>query len=192
MVASDPMPIGDLIQFWFLAGLFFSPIQVLGGQYNQALTAMAGAERVFGLLDQEPEWSDLPNAVTIADAGSRGSEHRAECRSRTNLVDRCCMMSPSMQRRGRCWRSWEKPEAESRRWPALVARYYLPTSGTIWLDGIDTRTVTSESLSRVVSVVPQQNFLFSGTVLENIVAGRPGAGASRMPLPPSSRWIAFG
>ncbi len=55
---------------------------------------------------------------------------------------------------------------------ALVARYYLPTSGTILLDGVDTRTVTSESLARVVSVVPQQNFLFSGTVLENIVAGR--------------------
>lgn len=106
IVAADPMPVGDLIQFWFLAGLFFSPIQVLGNQYNQALTAMAGAERVFALLDTPPQWSDLADA---------------------------------------------KP---------------IPTP---------IRGVTTASMARAVSVVPQQNYLFSGTVMENILAGRIGA-----------------
>jgi ABC-type multidrug transport system fused ATPase/permease subunit len=63
LVANDPMPVGDLIQFWFLASLFFSPIQAIGTQYNQALTAMAGAERVFGLLDQPPSWTDFPRCA---------------------------------------------------------------------------------------------------------------------------------
>ncbi|MDX1945534.1 MAG: ABC transporter transmembrane domain-containing protein, partial [Pirellulaceae bacterium] len=59
------MPPGDLIRFFFLANIFFSPIQILGNQYNQALTAMAGAERVFALLDRKPEWEDSPAATTL-------------------------------------------------------------------------------------------------------------------------------
>ncbi len=57
--ASD---VGDLIGFFFMAGLFFSPISVIGNQYNQAMTAMAGAERLFSLLDQPPAWTDPPDA----------------------------------------------------------------------------------------------------------------------------------
>ncbi len=56
------MPVGNLVQFFFLAGLFFQPVQVIGMQYNQALTAMAGAERVFNLLDRRPDWQDEPGA----------------------------------------------------------------------------------------------------------------------------------
>ena len=56
--------IGDLVSFFFMAGMFFSPINVLGGQYNQALTAMAGAERIFDLLDRQPEWQDQPTATS--------------------------------------------------------------------------------------------------------------------------------
>jgi ATP-binding cassette subfamily B protein len=51
--------------FFFLANLFFEPVQVLGDRYNQALTAMAGAERLFRLLDQEPEWRDAPAAKPL-------------------------------------------------------------------------------------------------------------------------------
>ena len=54
-----------LITFFFLANIFFSPIQILGNQYNQALTAMAGAERVFGLLDRPPDWQDAPDAQPL-------------------------------------------------------------------------------------------------------------------------------
>src|SRR5262249_15614915 len=56
---------GDLIQFFFLANIFFNPIQMLGNQYNQALTAMAGAERVFKLLDTPPEWCDVASPVQL-------------------------------------------------------------------------------------------------------------------------------
>jgi len=53
-----------LIQFFFLAGLFFSPITVLGNMFCEALTAMAGTERVFSVLDTEPEWIDPPDALS--------------------------------------------------------------------------------------------------------------------------------
>src|SRR5688572_15885270 len=54
--------IGDLVGFFFMAAMFFNPITVLGNQYNQALTSMAGAERVFALLDRMPEWQDAEDA----------------------------------------------------------------------------------------------------------------------------------
>src|ERR1043166_6051631 len=56
------MEVGDLVMFFFLANFFFDPIQVIGNQYNQALSAMAGAERFFRLIDLEPEWTDSPAA----------------------------------------------------------------------------------------------------------------------------------
>jgi ATP-binding cassette subfamily B protein len=172
MVAADPMPIGDLIQFWFLAGLFFSPIQVLGGQYNQALTAMAGAERVFDLLDQEPQWGDLPNAIELPlpakgdlqiDSVSFAYEPGRNVLANVSIEAKAGSMLALVGETG----SGKSTLA------SLIARYYLPSSGTIRIDGFDTRGVTSKSLTRAVSVVPQQNFLFTGTVLDNILAGRP-------------------
>ncbi len=62
---SHATQLGDLVGFLFMANMFFSPISNLGTQYNQALTAMAGAERLFNLLDSPPEWSDLPEAVDL-------------------------------------------------------------------------------------------------------------------------------
>src|SRR5204863_1403410 len=56
------MEVGDLVMFFFLANFFFDPVQVIGNQYNQALSAMAGAERYFRLLDLKPEWQDAPDA----------------------------------------------------------------------------------------------------------------------------------
>lgn len=61
------MEMGELIQFFFLANMFFSPIQILGNQYNQALIAMAGTERVFRLLDTKPDWEDDPGATDLPD-----------------------------------------------------------------------------------------------------------------------------
>ena len=60
------MEVGDLVMFFFLANLFFDPVQAIGNQYNQALMAMAGAERFFRLLDQEPEWQRRARRQTAA------------------------------------------------------------------------------------------------------------------------------
>src|SRR5208282_32688 len=59
------MEVGDLVMFFFLANFFFDPLQVIGNQYNQALSAMAGAERYFHVLDLAPEWRDAPGARAL-------------------------------------------------------------------------------------------------------------------------------
>src|SRR5712671_6276189 len=60
------MEVGDLVMFFFLANFFFDPVQVIGNQYNQALSAMAGAERYFRLIDLQPEWTDAPIAKPLS------------------------------------------------------------------------------------------------------------------------------
>lgn len=174
LIADDPMPVGDLIQFWFLASLFFSPIQALGTQYNQALTAMAGAERVFGLLDQPPAWGDLADAkslitpvqgrIEVRDV-SFGYEADRSVLNEVSLVAEPGQMIALVGETG----SGKSTLA------SLIARYYLPDHGQVLIDGQDIRGITSRSIAEAVSVVPQQNFLFSGTVLANILAGRPDA-----------------
>ncbi len=62
---SPHVDVGDLVMFFFLANLFFEPIQAIGNQYNQALAAMAGAERLFRLVDLKPEWEDSPSATSL-------------------------------------------------------------------------------------------------------------------------------
>lgn len=174
LVIDNPMPVGDLIQFWFLASLFFSPIQAIGTQYNQALTAMAGAERVFGLLDQKPEWGDLPGAGEL----QKPVQGRIEVRNVSFAYepDRPILQDVSfVADAGQMIALVGETGSGKSTLASLIARYYLPNAGQVLIDGQDIRGITSASLSAAVSVVPQQNFLFSGTVLENILAGKPGA-----------------
>jgi ATP-binding cassette subfamily B protein len=72
------MEVGDLVMFFFLASFFFEPVQVIGNQYNQALSAMAGAERYFGLIDLKPEWVDSPKATALPPIQGR-VEFRGVC-----------------------------------------------------------------------------------------------------------------
>ncbi len=170
----DPMPVGSLIQFWFLAGLFFSPIQVLGGQYNQALTAMAGAERVFALLDRQPDWDDLPNAraLPIPVIG----ELKVQDLWFAYEPERYVLQEISFAAKpGELVALVGETGSGKSTLAGMIARYYLPTRGSVFLDGHNTREITTASLAEQIAVVPQQNFLFTGTVLENILSGRTGA-----------------
>ena len=65
------MEVGDLVMFFFLANLFFDPVQAIGNQLNQALMAMAGAERLFRMLDQKPEWQDAADAKPLPPINGR-------------------------------------------------------------------------------------------------------------------------
>lgn len=165
--------LGDLVGFLFMAGLFFSPITVLGNQYNQALTAMAGAERVFRLLDSEPEWTDAADAYDLP-----AIEGRVEFRDLSfgyrsdRLVLRginiACAPGQTIALVGHTGSG--KTSITN-----LIAKFYLPSSGQLFIDGHEIRDVTSTSLHRQIGIVLQQNFLFSGTVMENIRFGRPEA-----------------
>jgi ATP-binding cassette subfamily B protein len=170
----DPsMQVGDLVGFFFMANLFFSPILILGNQYNQAMTAMAGAERLFGLLDLEPEWSDPVDAVAIDELrGHVEFDHVTfgYDPERPVLHDISFVAEP-----GQTIALVGHTGSGKSSIINLVAKFYLPQQGLIRIDGRDLYTVSGESLHQHLGIVLQQNFLFYGTVADNIRYGKPGA-----------------
>jgi ABC-type multidrug transport system fused ATPase/permease subunit len=144
---------------------------VIGNQYNQALVAMAGAERVFRLIDTKPDWED--DAATRwrcrrrrpARAGARGIPRRflrlRPGRPVLHGVDFTVEPGQTVALVGHTGSG--KSSIIN-----LVAKFYLPTHGELLIDGREVRTITSHSLHRQMGMVQQQNFLFSGTVLDNI------------------------
>ena len=168
------MTTADLIQFFFLANIFFNPIQMLGNQYNQALTAMAGAARVFHLLDTPPDWRDVESPVRLPPMEGRvefenvsfGYDPDRTVLSDINFVARPGQTIALVGHTGSGKTSIIN----------LIARFYLPARGRVLIDGCDSRTIDADSLHHQMGIVLQHNFLFTGTVLENIRVGRPDAG----------------
>jgi len=182
------MGVGDLITFFLLANQFFAPIAVIGNQYNQALVAMAGAERVFRLIDTKPDWEDAPAATDLPDprepapagarSGAKAAGMRVEFRgvgfgydpARPVLHDLTFTAEP-----GQTIALVGHTGSGKSSILGLVAKFHLPGAGELRLDGREIRTLTSGSLHRQMGIVQQQNFLFSGTVLDNIRVARPAA-----------------
>lgn len=169
--------VGDIVQFFFLAVLLFEPIRNLGNQYTAALSAMVGAERVFQLLDTPPEWADAPDALPLPRAGAGKDEgvlvefhgvNFAYEPGRPVLHDVCFTAKPGMTVALVGATGSGKTSITN-----LLAKMYLPDTGTISLDGMDLTGIQSASLHDQMGIVQQQSFLFGGTVLENIRFARP-------------------
>lgn len=185
-VFGEAMTIGDLITFFLFANIFFSPIATIGTQYNQAQVAMAGAERVFRLIDIKPDWEDAPDARDLTDprppatAGERQSGHgiRVEFRHVHFGYDPAKPVLHDVTftvRAGQTIALVGHTGSGKSSIINLVSKFYLPTRGELLIDGREIRTLTSSSLHHQMGIVQQQNFLFSGTVLDNIRLARPSA-----------------
>ena len=164
---------GDLIQFFFLANIFFSPIQMLGNQYNQALTAMAGAERVFQLLDTPADWTDSPTAQPLPPLAGRVEFDQVTFGYQP---DRPVLHEISFTAEaGQTVALVGHTGSGKTTIISLLAKFYLPTAGRVRVDGHDLLDVTAPSLHQQMGLVLQNNFLFTGTLADNIRVGRPGA-----------------
>ncbi len=162
-----------LYQFVLMAGIFFGPIQAIGGQYNQALTAMAGAERVFALLDAKPEWTDPPNAVLLPDIQGNVEFRHVNFEyvpGKPVLKDVSFAAAPGQTIAFVGHTGSGKSSIIN-----LISKFYLPTSGQVLIDGHSILDLDTDSLHRHMGIVLQQNFLFTGTVWDNVRYGKPEA-----------------
>ena len=167
------MEAGDLVMFFFLANLFFEPVQVIGNQLNQALMAMAGAERLFRMLDQPPEWRDAPGARPLPAMAGRVEFQAVNFEyqpGRPVLRDISFAVEP-----GQSVALVGHTGSGKTTLVGLLQKFYLPTGGRVLVDGVNLHDVTSLSLQSQMGSVQQNNFLFSGTVLDNIRFARPTA-----------------
>ena len=171
--ADTSTSVGDLVSFFFMANMFFSPISVLGNQYNQAMTAMAGAERLFSLLDTPPQWEDPPDAVHL-----RHIEGHVEFEHVTFGYDpeRPVLHDVSLVAKpGQTIALVGQTGSGKTTIANLIAKFYLTTAGSVSIDGRDVRTISTASLHQHLGIVLQHNFLFQGTVASNIRVGKPTA-----------------
>jgi ATP-binding cassette, subfamily B, bacterial len=168
---SGEVELQALIQFLFLSNAFFGAISPLGNQYNQALTAMAGAERVFGLLDTQPDWTDSPDAQELPPISGRVEFRHVSFAyepGRTVLHDLSFIALPGQTVALVGFTGSGKSSIVN-----LVAKLYLARAGDILIDEHEIKSVTSLSLHQQIASVTQDNFLFAGSVLENIRLARP-------------------
>ena len=174
-VLAGDMRVGDLVQFVLLLGFVLGPVEGLGGLYNECLVAGAAAERIFLLLDTDPEVQDRPTAV---DPGRLRGEivfddvsfsYDPQGRDGLQLENVSFRVSP-----GETIALVGHTGAGKTSVINLLARFYEAQQGEIRLDGIDVRDLTLDALHRQTGIVLQSNFLFAGSVLENLRFVHPG------------------
>ncbi|MCL4560956.1 MAG: ABC transporter ATP-binding protein/permease [Chloroflexi bacterium] len=168
------LPVADLVAFFLYLEQFYQPVRNLSNAWEQIQGALAGADRVAGLLEEEPEMHDNPGALALSgraeghitfhnvsfeyDPGNpilEGISLDIQPRNVVALVGPTGVGKSTMV--------------------SLIPRFYDVTQGEITLDGQDIRTLTLDSLRQQISIVLQDVFLFHGTVRENILFGRPDA-----------------
>ncbi|MBF0708266.1 ABC transporter ATP-binding protein [Alkalihalobacillus hwajinpoensis] len=167
------MDYGVFVTFAFYLGMFWEPISRLGQVYNQLLVAMASSERIFEFLDEQPNVPEKENAKELKEMKGEITFENVEFsydESRKALHE----MSLTMKAGDTVALVGHTGSGKSTI-ANLISRFYDPTSGTVRIDGTDLKDVKLDSLREKVSVVLQDTFIFSGTIIENIRFGRPDA-----------------
>jgi ABC-type multidrug transport system fused ATPase/permease subunit len=169
--------IGVLVGFIAALNGFFDPINQLSQVYTTYQSGMAALDKIFELLDTEPELVDAPEATALpAIRGEVRFDHvtfsyRREDDDPVNALRDVDLTIPPGQTLALVGATGSGKSTFAK----LVARFYDPSEGRVLVDGHDLRTVTQASLRSQLGIVPQEGFLFSGTIRENVAFGRPDA-----------------
>ena len=170
MVLGDALTAGTLVAFALYVERFFDPIRELAQRYNTFQSAMAASERIFELLDTEPEMIDKSDAIELPNIMGRvtfrnvffGYNESEPVLHDINLDvsagERVALVGETGAGKSTIIR--------------LLARFFEVDEGAIMVDGIDLRDVTRKSLRSQLGIVLQDTFLFGGTIQENIRYGR--------------------
>lgn len=167
--------IGSFVTFFFVPTSFFMSLQAVANYYPQLFTSMVGAERVFQFIDLEPDWQegaaarDLPRQTTGARVEFRRVSFGYDP-ARLVLRDISLVAEPGQMIALVGHTGSGKSSIIN-----LLAKFYLPLAGELLIDGFEIRMLRAASLHRQMGVVHQSNFLFTGSIRENIRFGRPGA-----------------
>jgi ATP-binding cassette subfamily B protein len=173
LASNGDVSIGTLVAFLGYLTNFFDPVQQLSQLYNTFLSAVAALDKITDLLDEEPEVSDRPGAVDLPSI--RGDVAFEEVRFSYGRGPEVLHGIGLDVAAGTTVALVGHTGAGKSTIAKLLARFYDPTAGRIAIDGVDLRDVSQASLRRQLGIVPQEGFLFAGSVADNIAFGRPGA-----------------
>ncbi len=173
LVVDGSLTVGTLLAFTLYLSNFFDPVQQLSQLYNTFLSATAALDRILTVLDEEPEIVDAPDAHELPPVqGHVRFEHvdfgYGDLPDVLHGFDLDIPPGTTVALVGHTG-------AGKSTIAKLLTRFYDPRAGRITIDGHDLREVTQESLRRQLGIVPQEGFLFAGTIADNIAFGRPEA-----------------
>ncbi len=170
-IAEGRMSTGEFVQFWFYVALLVSPIRELGERYNILQSAFASAERIFDVLDTRAKVVGPAKSPRDAWTGRIRFEGVSFGYDGSTMVleDADFEIAP-----GRTTALVGATGSGKSTLVNLLLRFYDPSAGRITLDGVDLRDIPLDALHARMGLVLQEDFLFSGTVRDNLVMGRAG------------------
>lgn len=165
-----PTNVGTLMLFAYYITMFWHPIMNLSNFYNQLITNMTGAERIFDILDTKPEIADSESVTELPEIQG---EVRFEHVSFAYDADTNVLNDVSFHiKPGEAIALVGPTGAGKTTIVNLISRFYDVQEGNIYIDGISVKDVSIESLRKQMGIMTQDNFLFSGTVADNIRYGK--------------------
>ena len=168
--------VGELAAFVLYLGMFFGPIQTMGDLYNAVLSTAASAERIFQLLDTEPQVRNRPNACTLPSLRGEVVFDHVWFRYDSTPSEQWVLKDISFEAKPSQTIALVGHTGSGKTSIiSLLARFYEPDQGSIRVDGVELQSATVESLHQQIGIVTQENFLFTGSVMENLKYGRPQA-----------------
>jgi ABC-type multidrug transport system fused ATPase/permease subunit len=175
---------GTVVAFVATLSYLIEPIQQLSQLYTTYQSGMAALEKIFQLLDVKPELTDKPGATELQRIHGEVSfqdvsfayKRRGSAQSEVLALEHIDLRIPPGQTVALVGATGAGKSTMAK----LVARFYDPTAGRVLVDGHDLREISSTSLRSQMGIVPQEAFLFSGTIAENIAFGRPHAEKSQI------------
>jgi ATP-binding cassette, subfamily B, bacterial len=196
-VIDGGMKIGVLVTFLLYLQRFFDPLQDLAQFYNTFQSAAAALEKISGVLDEAPAVAEPDHPVPLPDPSVPASRPAGSPRGGRSVRFESVLFGyrdapvlrgldltiPAGQTAALVGATGAGKTTIAR----LMARFYDPGEGRVLLDGVDLRQLSEPTLRREVVMITQENFLFSGTIAENIALGRPGA--SRAEIEAAARAI---
>ncbi len=169
----DVVSVGTVAAFVLLIGNLFDPIQQLSQLWNTVQSAAASLHKLYGIIDAEPDVAEHPRPVDLPATGVLEAHHlsfRYDGAERRALAEVSLKIAPGERL------ALVGPTGAGKSTLAkLLARLYDPTDGYVTFGEIDLRLASMRSLRERIVVVPQEGFLFGGTVLDNIRIARPDA-----------------
>ena len=173
LLSQGDVSVGTLFAFILYVSNFFDPVQQLSQLYNTFLSAVAALDKIMDVMDEEPEVEDGRGARELGriEGHVELRDLRFGYGGGPEVLHGIDLDVPA----GTTVALVGHTGAGKSTIAKLLARFYDPRDGAILVDGTDLRDVTQESLRRQLGIVPQEGFLFAGSVRDNIAFGRPGA-----------------
>ena len=168
LVFHDKMTMGDLLSFFAAIGMMYTPIRRLGNANNNLQQARAASERIFYLLDQQPEVDGTKNLTEIKNEIVFDNVRFIYPGTRKKVLDDINFRV----KKGELVAIVGKSGAGKTTLVDMLPGFYKPVSGSIFIDGIDVNDVTLESLRKNIGIVSQDIILFNETVMDNIALGK--------------------